>query len=134
MNLALSFFLLKRKLHYCFTEFILLLFPLCIIAYFISWKLINTQKAKNHWVLLYFITYFEYIDNTWHMLFRNYISQKDFFTSFSQWALKSRWEPFFFFLRKRNKYKKISTSTQWGYSGFTLLYYRINSAQRFYNH
>lgn len=97
VNLALYFFLLKHKLHYCFTEFILLLLPLCIIAYFISWKLINTQKAKKSQsvTLFYYLLWAHCVDNTWHTLFRNCISQKEFCISFSQWAFLSRWEPFF---------------------------------------
>lgn len=115
---------LQNLHHFCFLHALLLTLS--------HGNLLIHRRQKNHWVLLYFIMYFEYTDNTWHMLFRNSISQKEFFISFSQWALTSRWELFFFM--KRNKYKKISTTTQWRYFGFTFLYYRINSTQRFYNH
>lgn len=37
----------------------------------------------------------------------------------------------FFFFTKRNKYEKISKSTQGRYFGFAFLYHRINSSWRF---
>lgn len=133
MILVLNFFPLKGNLHYCFPEFISLLFPLCIIAYFILWKLINTEKTKKiteyYFILLLSLS----TQTTPDMLWRNYISQKGLFISFSQRAFMNRWEPFFFFFfcTKRNKYEKISKSTQGRYFAFTFLYYRINSSWRF---
>ena len=113
---------LQNWYHFCFLYALLL--TLSHGNLLIHWR----QKITMYYFILLLCVHRQHL---WHMLFRNYISQKEFL-SFSVSGHLWPWQRFSFF-SKRNKYGKISTTTQWRYSGFTFLYYRINSTQRFYN-